>query len=146
MQTGCASRSLERSSLVIWEDPTVYPVLSNWTLSIFFSVELIPSMRASGRAARYGGMVSICELTQTGSPRRDRDACTRPPIYVHVHFRIRIKVDPPTGRCTLIQKPGATIFLTRSFTKPIRLLSIYPSFALCFPSPHSCRAVLPCAR
>jgi len=54
-------------------------------------------MRASGRAARRGGTVSICEprLKQV-SPGRDRDACTRSPIYVHAHTRA--KVDPPTGR------------------------------------------------
>lgn len=33
-----------------------------------FSVELIRSMRAPGRAARHAGTVSICEPTQTGSP------------------------------------------------------------------------------
>jgi len=46
------------------------------TLGIF-SVELIRSMRASGRIARHAGAVSICEPTQTGSRGRSRDACTR---------------------------------------------------------------------
>lgn len=111
MRTGSgASRAHGRSSPMIREDAappclsgTARSILSGRTLSIF-SVELIPSMRASGRTARHAGTVSICEPTQTGSPRRNRDACTRPPIYVHAHARARAKVDPATGRHTLIQR------------------------------------------
>lgn len=144
---GGASRSLERSSPVIRECNSIYSapqsILSNWTLS-FFSVELIPSMRASGRAARHGGTVSICELTQTGSPRRDRDACTRPPIYVHAH--IHAKVDPPTGRRTLIQNRQ---YLPRSLVHSLNPSVSRPSIPLSLsfsPWPRSYRAVLPCAQ
>jgi len=87
-------------------------------------------MRASGRAARRDGTVSICEprLKQV-SPGRDRDACTRSPIYVHAHTRA--KVDPPTGRHTLIQKPVVSFSLARSFTYSLSsLVSILSSLCV----------------
>lgn len=88
---GDASRSLERSSPGGTQprrpSRLFQPQPSPFSLR-FFSVELIRSMRAPGRAARHAGTVSICEPTQTGSPGA-RPLCihTSADFCTHAHSR-----------------------------------------------------------
>jgi len=148
-QTGDASRSLERDPpMTARRDatpstlPSTLSLPPNPTDSLslpIFSVELIRSMRAPGRAARHAGTVSICEPTQTGSP-GVRLVRVHMYAFLYACTHTYANVSPPTGWRTPTRSVGG-IFLPRSFVRqtrsppslyyflPLLLLPVSPSRA-----------------
>lgn len=124
--------------------PSLPPQSTPFPLPIF-SVELIRSMRAPGRA----DTVSICEPTQTGFPRgatamRTHDFCTRARTLTQMLVHLR-----DGGHSHAISEVSSS--LARSFVHQNRLPFIPSSYRFppvsFFLAPYlAYRAVFPCAR